>query len=188
MTKAKVLKKRVFFPHKLYLDTAAHYCAELEKKEHVSWFDLMACMTTTCLSVEAILNTYGHIVVKEFNDFESSTPTVKIRVICDALDIEFDRSRAPFNEILHLLKMRNKLAHPKYKVLEYESDELSIDDARKIYNQGELLHDIEKTLEPKIVMNSYSSAKQLEKIFRDSVGDDMPRERSEWKLEISENS
>ena len=28
-------------------------------------------MTNTCLSVEAILNTYGHIAVKEFDDFKS---------------------------------------------------------------------------------------------------------------------
>ena len=84
-------------------------------------------MTNTCLVIEAILNTYGHIAVKEFDDFESSTLNSKIRILFDVLEIDFDKSKAPFNSILHLLKLRNKLAHSKYKVLEYESDEMTIE-------------------------------------------------------------
>ena len=185
MDRAKVIKKRIFFPHVMYLDTAKHFCAELERKEYVSWYDLMACMTTTALSVEAILNTFGHIAIRDFTDFESSTPLVKMRILCEDLGIDFDKSRKPFNTIIQLLKLRNKFAHPKYKVLSFESAEMPLEEARAIYQQGEILHDLEKALSPELVKRSFSAVNDFELLVKRALGEKLPYESSEWRLVIN---
>lgn len=46
-------------------------------------------MTNTCLSVEAILNTYSHIAVKEFDDFKSYTLNSEIRILFFILIVGF---------------------------------------------------------------------------------------------------
>jgi|UPI0004A6B9F6 hypothetical protein len=188
MTKAKVIKKRTFYPHRIYLDTAKYFYKKIDNEENVSWYDLMACMTTTSLSIEAICNTYGHIAIEDFKDFESCSPLAKVRLICKELKIDFDRSKSPFNSISKLIKLRNKLAHPKYKTLTLESQELPIDEARKIYHQGEVLHEIEEMLNPEVVKDSVRAAMKLEKCFRKAAGVKVQPETSEWKLEVIENS
>jgi hypothetical protein len=186
MDRAKVVKKRVFFPYAIYVDTAEHFCAELDRKEFVSWHDLMACMTTTAFSVEAILNTFGHIAVKDFGDFESCTPLAKMRVLCEELEIEFDKSRSPFNSILQLLKLRNKFAHPKYKILRFESEEMSLKEAQALYHEGEILHELEKALKPELVKRSVKAVKEFEHMVKQALGKSLPRQSSEWKLVIND--
>jgi hypothetical protein len=46
-------------------------------------------MTSTCLSVEATLNTYGHIAVKEYDDFKSYTFNSEIRILFFILIVGF---------------------------------------------------------------------------------------------------
>ena len=185
MDRAKVVKKRVFFPHAMYLDTAEHFCAELDRKEYVSWYDLMACMTMTAFSVEAILNTFGQIAIKDFGDFESCTPLAKMRILCEELEIDFEKSRSPFNSILKLLKLRNKFAHPKYKVLSFESDEMPLEEAQALYHEGEILHELETALKPELVKRSLKAVKEFELMLKRAIGDNLPRQSSEWKLLIN---
>ncbi|MBF0674658.1 hypothetical protein [Pseudomonas sp.] len=188
MSRAKVIKKRIFFPHVMYLDTAKHFCEELDRKECISWYDLMACMTTTAFSVEAILNTFGHISIKDFTDFESSTPLVKMRILCEELNIDFDKGRKPFNSIIQILKLRNQFAHPKYKVLSFESAEMPSEKAREIYQQGEILHDLEKALNPELVKRSFGAVKDFELLLKRALGARLPYESSDWRIVINESS
>jgi hypothetical protein len=46
-------------------------------------------MTNTCLSVEAILNTYGHMAVKEYDDFKPYTFNSEIRILFFILIVGF---------------------------------------------------------------------------------------------------
>lgn len=167
MTKAKVIQERVFFPYVLYIDSAKYFCEELTRKDYISWYDLLAATTLLSLSVEAIANTFGEILVSDFKDFESSSPRAKLRIICEAVGLEFDRNKSPFTEIIHLLKIRNQLAHPKYQHLRYESKEMPLELARKHYHElGEILHDIEKLLSPELVTKSLSAVTKLAMDFR----------------------
>lgn len=150
-----------------YLDSASHFCGELTRKEYVSWYDLLAAVTLLALSVEALANTIGMFVVSDFEDFESSSPKVKLRIICEKSGLEFNRSKSPFVEVIHLLKVRNKLAHPKYQHLRYESKEMPLEEARKHYEKlGDLLHDIEKSLSPEMAQKSLQAVISLERTLR----------------------
>jgi hypothetical protein len=88
-----------------------------------------------CLSVEAIANTIGELLVPDFKDFESSSPKAKIRIICETIGLEFKRDEPPFIDVIHLLKIRNQLAHPKYQRLHYESKEMPLAQAQKHYQE-----------------------------------------------------
>lgn len=170
MTTAKVVQERVFFPYTPYLDSAQHFCGEMKRKEYVSWYDLLAAVTLLTLSVEALANTIGELVVPNFKDFESSSPKAKIRIICERVGVEFNRNKTPFTEIIHLLKVRNQLAHPKYQVLRYESKEMPLAEAQKHYHElGEILHDIEKSLTPEMAQKSLNAVITLAKKLRATV-------------------
>jgi hypothetical protein len=167
MTLAKVVQERVFFPYTPYIESAKHFCEELTRKDYVSWHDLLAATTLLSLSVEAIANTIGELVVPDFRDFESSSPRAKIRIICETIGLEFDRNKSPFIETLHLLKIRNQLAHPKYQRLHYESKNMPLEQAQKHYNDlGEILHDIEKALSPEFAKTSLAAVTRLAGKFR----------------------
>ncbi|MBW8458139.1 MAG: hypothetical protein K0M58_06835 [Thiobacillus sp.] len=167
MPTAKVVQERVFFPFTPYLDSARHFCDELTRKDYVSWYDLLAAVTLLALSVEALANTIGEFAISDFKDFESSSPRAKLRLICEKSGLEFNRSKSPFTEVIHLLKVRNQLAHPKYQKLHYESKEMPLEEAREHYKQlGEPLHDIEKSLSPEMAQKSLKAVLSLAEMLR----------------------
>ena len=188
MTQARVIKRRVVYPHTLYVDSARYFQDQIRKEEYPSWFDLIACMTLTALSIEAIANSFGAILVPNYSDFESSSPFAKIRIICEKLGIDVDPNIAPFNDLKRVLKVRNKLAHPKYKSLELTSDLMSVEDATKLYNDGDLLHEIEKALNPELVEKSLASVMKIEQLILKKSNGALPMESSERKIEIKEES
>lgn len=170
MTIAKVIQERVFLPYVPYLDSARHFCGELTRKDFVSWYDLLAAITLLSLSVEALANTIGEFAVPDFKDFESSSPKAKIRIICERTGVEFNRNKSPFAEVIHLLKVRNQLAHPKYQPLRYESKEMPLELAQKHYKElGEILHDIEKSLTPEMAQKSLKAVLSLANTLRATI-------------------
>lgn len=186
MDRAKVIQQRVFLPYELYIDSAKHFCDELDKKDYISWYDLMASTTLLALSVEALVNTIGELVITEFKDFESMPPLAKVRMICESKGIEFNKGIFPFSDIANLIKVRNKLAHPKYKLLKYESTEMPLEEAKKHYEEiGDPLHDIEKGLNPKLVKQSLKSVLGLTKIFVPLLPDEIRYCMSTKKLVIN---
>lgn len=149
MTTAHVIQERRFLPYVPFIDSAEHFCAELDRKEYVSWFDLMAATTLLALSVEALANTMGEHLVENFKDFESSAPKAKLRIIYQQVGLKFQRDRPPLSDVLWLLRVRNHLAHPKFKVLKTTSDEMPLAEAQKHYREiGEPLHEIERDISP----------------------------------------
>lgn len=170
MTTARVVQERVFFPYSPYVDSATHFCSEMERKEYVSWYDLLAAMTLLGLSVEAIANTYGELLIPNFKDFESASPKVKLRVLCDHTGIPFNRNKTPLIEVLNLLKVRNQLAHPKYQKLHYESKAMPLHDAQAHYQAlGEILHDVEKSLTPDLAHRSLAAVRSLASMLRSKL-------------------
>ena len=167
---AKVVQERTFLPYHLYVDSARHFVGELDRKEYESWYDLAAAVTLLAFSIEAIANTIGEHVIEDFKDFESSSAKAKIRLICERLDLSFERTKAPFNDVFELLKLRNHLAHPKFQRLRYESKEMPLAEAQKLYRElGEPLHDIEKAMTPGMARKALASVTALASAFEGAL-------------------
>jgi hypothetical protein len=184
---ARVEHEREVLVYRLYLDSAAHFCSNLTRKEYVSWFDLMAAITICSLSVEAIANTLGSLVVPNFKDFESSSPFAKVRIISEKLGVPFDRSRWPFNEISKLIKTRNRLAHPDTKPLRYVSPEMSISDAQKyLATAGDLLTEVEGALTPDYARTALKAVTDLVRLLESKIDRKLLREGSRRSLVFSD--
>ena len=154
----------------------------------MSWHDLLAAVTLLSLSVEALANTSGELHIAEFKDFESSSPKAKIRLICQSAGISFDKSKSPFLEVIHLLKVRNQLAHPKFQRLRYESKVMPLEEAQKHYQElGTLLHDIEKSLTPDFAFASLDAVGSLEKLLMGSLEPSKRMAGSRSALVVSED-
>lgn len=179
MTTAKVVQERVFFPYTLFLDSAQQFCGEMKRKKYVSWYDLLAAVTLLALSVEALANTIGELIVSDFKDFESSSPKAKIRLICERAGVPFNRNKTPLVEVIHLLKVRNQLAHPKYQTLRYESKAMPLKDAQRHYRElGDVLHDIEKSLTPEMAYQTLNAVLNLEQMLRATLSPEIVQSSS----------
>lgn len=189
MPTAKVVAERTFFPYRPFLDSARHFCQEMERKDYVSWYDLLAATTLLALAVEALVNTVGELLIEDFTDFESGSSKAKVRLICDVAGISYQKNDAPFNEVLALLRLRNKLAHPKFKRLRYESAAMPLEQAQRHYREyGLPLHDIEKELSPERTQKALMAVSALERLFLSAVDDDQRREVSVSRLVISDDA
>ena len=179
MTTAKVVQERVFFPYTLFLDSAQHFCDEMMRKEYVSWYDLLAAVTLLALSVEALANTIGELIVPDFKDFESSSPKAKIRLICERAGVPFNRNETPLVEVIQLLRVRNQLAHPKYQPLRYESKAMPLKEAQSHYRElGDVLHDIEKSLTPEMAYKALNAVINLEQMLRATLSPEIVQSSS----------
>ncbi|MEK6641915.1 MAG: hypothetical protein AABZ17_14730 [Nitrospirota bacterium] len=88
------------------------------KKKEPGWLDdEFLAITLSALAIEAIYNAVGERVVNGWRDFESCNPTVKARIVCTRLHIEYDSSREPWATLLWLSKFRNLIAHPKAETI-----------------------------------------------------------------------
>lgn len=93
----------------------------------------LVAIIMSALAIESLCNTIGDRIIADWNDFESSSPIAKLRIICDELDIDYDSNKEPWSTVVWLSKVRNKLAHPKPDQLN-ESYEWSEEESSANYN------------------------------------------------------
>lgn len=185
MQKASVVRERHFLPYLPFIESAKHFCDQLDQQGEVSWYDLMAATTLLALSVEALVNTIGELIVPNFSDFESCSPKAKIRILYENAGENFVKDRPPVNDVLKLLKTRNDLAHPKFKVLRYESEKMELSEARRNYlEQGELLHEIEKAATPENCKRWLRSLLEMQQLLEVHLDPQVRGIRSHKKLVI----
>src|ERR1700694_3892213 len=72
------------------------------------------------LAIEAICNAVGDRVVTNWKDFESANPNAKLRLLCERLNVEYDKNQEPWSTVRWLLKQRNEIAHAKPQLVKEE--------------------------------------------------------------------
>jgi hypothetical protein len=65
------------------------------------------------LAVEALSNAIGDRIVPDWKDFETASPSAKVRLLAERLDLPYSTSSEPWRTICWLGKFRNLVAHPK---------------------------------------------------------------------------
>jgi len=109
-----VSRERRFSAHHMLLG-AARMSLEDAKSKRPGWFYAeLAALTLSGLAVEAICNAVGErVFFPDWKDFESASAIAKLRLICNKLDVPFNRNREPWSTALWLAKFRNEIAHAK---------------------------------------------------------------------------
>lgn len=108
----EVIEERFYSPHHLLLKSAsASLMAAQGRFEGGRDVHILTVMVMSALAIEALCNAIGHRVLKGWEDFEQIPPWAKIRLICKALEIPYDRGKAPWQQLQLLLSFRNTIAH-----------------------------------------------------------------------------
>lgn len=116
-----VKTERFYSAHHTLLRIAKDNLKKAEIKEP-GWFnnEFMA-ITLSSLAVEAICNAVGEKGISDWSDFESCSPIVKTRLICEHLSIDYDTSKEPWGSFIWLCKTRNLIAHPRAEPIMHEA-------------------------------------------------------------------
>lgn len=116
-----VEQERHFKPHKDLLGTA-HFALENVDSKCPCGRDRYFILTAIVMSAfaqEAIANTFGKELIKDWKDFEKRRLLDKLRIIAEKLDIRFSRSEKPWVNAIWLGKLRNSIAHGKPKEINF---------------------------------------------------------------------
>jgi len=93
---------------------ASYVMLEKAKKDpEGSYYQLMASLIFTAFTLEAFLNHIGQSIFKCWNDLEQLSPSRKLNLIAEKLEIEKDDGKRPFQTVSKLFKFRNDVAHGK---------------------------------------------------------------------------
>jgi len=86
------------------------------------FFEYMNAALMSAISIEAITNSFGAELFKDWDHFDAMRPMGKILLIADKLGIEIDREQEPWAAIPWLINLRNEFAHAKPKLIEFEKE------------------------------------------------------------------
>jgi len=111
----RVVKKRTYSPHHTLLHAARRSADRLKLKEPGWQADALTVLLTSALAIEAFCNLVGKRTLAEWEDFESTSPWVKVRMLSEHFDLGFSKSAEPWKSLWQLLKLRNNIAHGKPK-------------------------------------------------------------------------
>jgi hypothetical protein len=118
--KLKWTKEREYFPHHILLG-AAYNALEDARAKKPGYFDYELMSITFCaLALEALGNSFGEKLIPRWKDFESSSPTAKMRLVSQHLGVAIDFNVEPWCVASWLVKFRNSVAHAKPKLLREE--------------------------------------------------------------------
>lgn len=78
-----------------------------------SYYQLMASLIFTVFALEAFVNHIGQSMIKCWDDLEQLSPSRKLNLIAEKLEIEKDDGKRPFQTVSKLFRFRNSVAHGK---------------------------------------------------------------------------
>ena len=111
---------------------AADNALEHAKDERPGYFfEYMNTVLMSAISIEAIANSFGAELFKDWDHFDAMRPMGKILLIADKLGIKIDQKQEPWAAIPWLISLRNQFAHAKPTLIEFEK-EMSRKDYKKI--------------------------------------------------------
>lgn len=120
-TKLKRTQKRHFSAHHMLIEASRVACERARKQEHDWRSDALTTMTFSALAIEALCNLIGEHKFEDWEDFESSSPNAKLRILAMKLSINYKKPEEPWNTAHWLFKFRNRVAHPKPELIKEEN-------------------------------------------------------------------
>ena len=125
-------------------------------------------MAFSALAIEALCNSLGKRVVPDWQDFESSPPVTKLRLLTEHLDIEYRKDDEPWSTARWLVKFRNLVAHAKP---EFVVEEVLLTQEE----QDKRLFDTPKSkLEKQITLNNSKRSLQAAEQIKDILVSKIP--------------
>jgi len=118
--KAKVSKKGQVNTYVEMWQASSVMLDKAKKNPEGSYYQLMASLIFTAFTLEAYLNHIGQRIFKCWNDLEQLSPSRKLNVIAEKLEVEKDDGKRPFQTVSKLFKFRNDIAPGKSVPVKHE--------------------------------------------------------------------
>ncbi|MFN9029615.1 MAG: hypothetical protein ACK54C_02215 [Betaproteobacteria bacterium] len=135
-------EERKFSAHHMLLRAARHALADAESERPGWLYDVLAAMTFSALTIEALCNSIGREVIHAWQrDSEACSPMTKVRILREQLGIPYDDTAAPWSDARALIRFRNDIAHAK----------------------PELIKNAETSSEPRVAPLGYKPLSKIEK-------------------------
>jgi hypothetical protein len=116
----KVTLRRNFSAHHMLTSAARVAIADAERKDPGWFLSELTAITMCALSIEALCNSLGEHIVRDWKDFESASPIAKLRLLCGKLGIPYVKDKEPWASLKWLHRFRNAIAHAKPEILKEE--------------------------------------------------------------------
>jgi hypothetical protein len=159
--------ERRYNPHLLLLRCADHYIAKAKQKKDGCYYEWLATILMSALTIEAIGNSYGERLIDEWKDFESASPIAKLRLVATRCGVKPDFGRQPWQTARLLVHFRNLIAHAKPKHLEIKKD-CTLIDYGQVFSAN-LESDLEKMITPEFASKSYDAVEEIRKAFNKNL-------------------
>jgi len=125
-TNVEFQQRRYFSAHHTMLRIARYELSEARQIGSGYSDAAFISITMICLAFEAVCNAIGDKLVGDWKDLEPiSSPSVKARIICMTLGIEYDKAAHPWKILSEMLTLRNKIAHPKPELIQTPPQRMS---------------------------------------------------------------
>ena len=126
--KAKVSKERQANTYAEMWQASNVVLDKAKKDPEGSYYQLMASLIFTTFTLEAYLNHIGQRIFKCWNDLEQLSPSRKLNVIAEKLEVGKDDGKRPFQTVSKLFRFRNDIAHGKSVSVKHEKQSVVVDD------------------------------------------------------------
>lgn len=160
MSRVHVKVKRKFLPHLLLLRGALRHLETAKEKKTGYFYDWLGAILLSALSIEAIGNTYGEVLIPDWKDFESASPIAKLRLVATSCGINPDLSKHPWATARQLILFRNRIAHAKPKSLKIDKNDCDESNYLKVFNTR-LESDLEKMITEDFAKQSCDAVEQI---------------------------
>jgi hypothetical protein len=151
--------ERRFNPHLFLLQGAQYHLRLAKVKTDRCYYDWIRAILLAALSIEAIGNSYGEVLIPGWEDFESASPIAKLRLVATRCGIKPDFGKQPWQTARGLIICRNRIAHAKRKHLE-DLKECSLNEDGPLF-KVKLESDLEKMITEDFAGQSCAAVDQI---------------------------
>jgi hypothetical protein len=140
-------------------------------KEEPGWFyEALTTIAFSALAIEALCNSIGKRKIQDWEDFESSSPNAKLRLLAKTLLIEYKKSDEPWITARWLFKFRNQVAHAKPEFIKEESIITQKQFQEREFNRPQSR--LEKEINLRNAKKALDAAKNIKDILCDRIPPD----------------
>lgn len=167
--------ERIFNPHRLLLLGAQHHFRAAKERKAGWYYDWLGAIVLSALSIEAIGNSYGKVLISNWNDLiaerlekkQGASPIWKLEVVAKRCGVTPDFECHPWLTARKLTRFRDLIAHAKREHLQVEDDCTKSDYGRVF--RAKLESDVEAMITEDFARQSCDAVEQIVGAFNKTL-------------------
>jgi hypothetical protein len=117
--KYKVERTRYYKPYRDLMAAAYHALGNAKEGRPGSHYHQLTVIIFSALAVEAVANTFGEELIKDWQDFDRIKTYKKLKLVSDNLGVYYDEGFEPWSSVRWLFSVRNRLVHGRPQVVNF---------------------------------------------------------------------